>query len=290
MPPLGVHSWLRPHGSASRTGFNSKKSAASSKNRHIREKLKQGGAALAARRLHRDARAHQDQRAHFRVRGTVLAKDRTRSRGLSRFGRTIEARMYLSETVCAGTAAEYDIIVLCPQRRYVMFEQTRAHFVKAGFHISKIKRREGIDLQKHPHIPRRQVITTYVLEYLRLELQQRFIQNPNLRYIMFAEDDCRLKRGTCAENVMQAALAAGPKIGWLGYYIRQGAPRYGCHVLSFSPASTTHIDELHKQHQKGGLPAFDTVLHHLASDNAEVIYVPPSPLASQAAHAFVGRR
>ena len=171
-----------------------------------------------------------------------------------------------------------------------MFEQTRAHFVKAGFHISKIKRREGIDLQKHPHIPRHQVITTYVLEYLRLELQQRFIQNPNLRYIMFAEDDCRLKRGTCAENVMQAALAAGPKIGWLGYYIRQGAPRYGCHLLSFSPASTTHLDELHKQHQKGGLPAFDTVLHHLASDNAEVIYVPPSPLASQAAHAFVGRR
>ena len=27
----------------------------------------------------------------------------------------------------------------------------------------------------------------------------------------------RITRGTCAENVMQAALAAGPKIGWLGY-------------------------------------------------------------------------
>ena len=268
-----VHRWRCPHCSASRTGFSSKKSSASSKNRHIREKHKKGGAALAVRRKHRDARAHKDTRVHFRVQGAPT-----------------QARIPLSETARAGTAAEYDIIVLCPQRRYVMFEQTRAHFVKAGFHISKIKRREGIDLQKHPYIPRHQVITTYVLEYLRLELQQRFIQNPNLRYIIFAEDDCRLKRGTCAENVMQVALAAGPKIGWLGYYIRQGAPRYGCHHLSFSPASTTHLDELHKQHQKGGLPAFDTVLHHLASDNAEVIYVPPSPLASQAAHAFVGRR
>ena len=60
----------------------------------------------------------------------------------------------------------------------------------------------------------------------------------------------RITRGTCAENVMQAALAARPKIGWLGYFSRNGAPRYGCHLLSFSPASTIPLDQLHKQHHK----------------------------------------
>ena len=75
--PRGVHSWLCPHCSATRTGFNSKKSAASSKNRHIREKHKQCGTALAVRRKQRDARAHQDTRVHFRVQGAVLVSKPT---------------------------------------------------------------------------------------------------------------------------------------------------------------------------------------------------------------------
>ena len=116
-----------------------------------------------------------------------------------------------------GAAAEYECFVLCPQRRHEMFQQTRAHLVQRGFHISKIKRREGIDLQKYTKrhstdIPRHQVITKYVLEYLRPELKDRFLQNPKLRYVFFAEDDCRLKPGKCARDARTAALAAGSKI------------------------------------------------------------------------------
>ena len=92
--PFGVHGWRCPHCSASRTGFNSKRSAASSKDRHIREKHKRGGVALAARRQHRDARAHRDQRTHVRVRGTVLVTRPTPTR----------AQLCLSETARAGTA------------------------------------------------------------------------------------------------------------------------------------------------------------------------------------------
>ena len=177
-----------------------------------------------------------------------------------------------------------------PQRRHEMFQQTRAHLVQRGFHISKIKRREGIDLQKHTDIPRHQVITKYVLEYLRPELKDRFSLNPNLRYVFFAEDDCRLKLGKCARDARTAALAAGSKIGWLGYFIRNGAPRYGAHLLSFSRASLIHLDELLDQHREGGLPAFDTVLYRLSAKNSEAIYVAPESIASQAAHALAGRR
>ena len=171
-----------------------------------------------------------------------------------------------------------------------MFEQTRAHLVQRGFHISKIKRGEGIDLQKHTDIPRHQVITKYVLEYLRPELKHRFLLNPKLRYVFFAEDDCRLKPGKCARDARKAALAAGSKIGWLGYFIRNGAPRYGAHLLSFSSASLIHLDELYKASVWGGLPAFDTVLYRLSAKNSEAIYVAPQSIASQAAHALAGRR
>ena len=171
-----------------------------------------------------------------------------------------------------------------------MFEQTRAHLVQSGFHISKIKRREGIDLHKHPEVRRDQVITRYVLEYLRPELKHRFLRNPKLQYVFFVEDDCRLKRGRGFADARNAALAAGSKIGWLGHFIRNGAPRYGAHLVSFSSASLIHLEELLEQYRAGGLPAFDTVLHRLATDNPEAIYVAPESIAAPATHALAGRR
>ena len=281
--PVAVHGWACPHCSASRAGFKTKKSAQSSKNRHIREKHKPGGSALAGTRRRRDARAHEAQRAHHTVRGTPLRSKRQRAGHVMHNAK-------LSMTSRLGWAAEYECFVLCPQRRHEMFQQTRAHLVQRGFHISKIKRREGIDLQKHTDIPRHQVITKYVLEYLRPELKDRFLQNPKLRYVFFAEDDCRLKPGKCARDARKAALAAGSKIGWLGYFIRNGAPRYGAHLLSFSSESLYHLDELYAASVWGALPAFDTVLYRLSAKNSEAIYVAPESIASQAAHALAGRR
>ena len=114
--------------------------------------------------------------------------------------------------------------------------------------------------------------------------------NPKLRYVFFAEDDCRLKRGRGFADARNAALAAGSKIGWLGHFIRNGAPRYGAHLLSFSSASLIHLDELYEASVWGGLPAFDTVLYRLSAKNSEAIYVAPESIASQAAHALAGRR
>ena len=198
--------------------------------------------------------------------------------------------MRLRKTSREGTAAEYECFVLCPQRRHEMFEKTRAHLVRSGFHISKIKRREGIDLQKHPEVRRDQVITEYVLESLRPELKHRFLRNPKLQYVFYVEDDCRLKRGRGFDDARNAALAAGSKIGWLGYFIRNGTPRYGTHLVSFSSASLIHLEELLKQYRDGGLPAFDTVLHRLAKDNPEAIYIAPESIAAQTTHASAGRR
>ena len=76
--PFGVHSWFCPQCSASRTGLNWKRSAASSRDRHIREKHKRDGAALAVRRKQRDARAHQVARVHYRVQGAHEEEQITR--------------------------------------------------------------------------------------------------------------------------------------------------------------------------------------------------------------------
>ena len=122
--------------------------------------------------------------------------------------------------------------MLCPQRRYEMFEKTRSHLVQSGLHISRIKRREGIDLHKQPHVRRGQVSTRYVMEYLRPELAHRFLRNPKPRYVFFVEADCRLKPGRGFADARNAALAAGSKIGLLGYFLRNGVPRYGAHLVS----------------------------------------------------------
>ena len=171
-----------------------------------------------------------------------------------------------------------------------MYEQTRANLVQAGFHISSIRRREGIDLKKHTDVRRDQAITKYVLELLLPEVRKRFSLNSKLRHVFYVEDDCRIIAGKGFGDVHEAALAAGRKIGWLAYFTRNGEPRWGTHLVSFSRASFVHLEQLLNKHRQGGLPAFDTVLHRLAKDSPESVYIAPAPLAHQAKHALAGRR
>ena len=289
-----MYRWTCPHCSASGAGYASQKSAASSRNRHIANKHAPGGSALAENRKRRDARAKVDRRAHHTRCGAPLkggnyyirktpaseADDTERPCPTSIWARN--SRM--------GTAAKYVCFVLCPQRRHHMYEQARAHLVGSGFHISRIKRREGIDLQKHPDVRRDQVITMYVLEYLLPEMAKLFSRNPQLLHVFYVEDDCRLKPGNHLKEVLEAALAAGSKIGWLAYFIRNGEPRYGTHLVSFSRDSLVHVEELRKQFRASGLPAFDTLLYNLTKANPECIYVAPESIAAQTTHALAGRR
>ena len=130
----------------------------------------------------------------------------------------------------------------------------------------------------------------YVLDRFLPEVTNLFSKHPALRHIYFVEDDCKLKPGTTFKDVRKVALAAGGKIGWLGYYTREGKPRYGAHLVSFSSASLIHLEGLLEQYRDDGLPACDTVLHRLETNQPEAFYVEPESIASQATHALTGRR
>ena len=156
-----------------------------------------------------------------------------------------------------------------------MYEQTRASLVESGIRISSIRRREGIDLKKHTDVRRDQAITKYVLELLLPEVRKRFSLNSKLRHVFYVEDDCRINGGKGFGDVLEVALAAGPKIGWLAYSMCNGEPRWGTHLVSFSHAS---------------LVLLGTALNRLAKGSPEAVFIAPAPLAHQAKHALAGRR
>lgn len=252
--------WTCPECGAARAGYLTVKSARAARDRHMREKHRDGGSALAERRRGRDAGR---QRAR---RGSALAD------------------------LPQGSCLEYLCFVLCPQRRYDMYEQVRNHLVQSGFHISRITRREGIDLAKHPNVPRHQVVTRYVLESLLPELRLRFSSDSGLRYIFHLEDDCRLKRGKAFGDARGHALAAGSRIGWLGYARKDGEPRWQTHLLSFTPASIAHLERLLVEFRQCGLPAFDIVLWRFARDSPQSVCIAPESIAYQIGHTLTGRR
>ena len=100
-------------------------------------------------------------------------------------------------------------------------------------------------------------------------MRKRFSLNSKLRHVFYVEDDCRINGGKGFRDVLEAALAAGPNIGWLAYSMCNGEPRWGSHFLSFS---------------------CDTALHCLAKDMPEAVFIAPASLAHQAKHALTGRR
>ena len=63
-----------------------------------------------------------------------------------------------------------------------------------------------------------------------------WISCPRVAYIMFVEDCCCFLIGVDAQAVLRATKAAGRCAGWLGYGLRNGQPRVGAHILSFTKA------------------------------------------------------
>ena len=242
-------------------GFNSKKSAASSRDRHIREKHKRDGAALAVRRKQRDARAHQVARVHYRVQGAHEEEQIARHEMRRSKTEIIPTEVRVPVEMRPRPSCAYG---LCRRRANYPCDRCEDGF--CWFHLGRCS-----------NCGLRSLCPDCIY--------------PAEHGCVDSDSDTEEDHAWDVRRKRHASCAGGWAEDWMaGIFTRNEAPRYGCHLLSFSPASTIPLDQLHKQHHKGGLPAFDAVLHHLARDNAEVIYVPPSPLASQAAHAFMGRR
>jgi hypothetical protein len=107
------------------------------------------------------------------------------------------------------------------------------------------------------------------------------------RVALFSEDDCRFSASITSAVLTSAALAAGKRIGWLGYHRRRGEPRYGAHLLSFTRESLDTFGQQAGSYLQSRMLALDTLLYHMWRDG--YVWIPAASLAHQQVHAARGR-
>jgi len=187
------------------------------------------------------------------------------------------------------------VLVLCPIRRELqlgLFTSARDSFVDAGFPVSAVRRFQGIDLQANRQRDgvnsASAVVTMSFLRGFVPKARAIWSTNPGVLYVFFAEDDCRFLAGVDVQAVLREAKAAGRCAGWMGYGLRNGQPKVGAHLLSFTKSALERfvMDLKHLVQQR--VLALDTALHHLWL--AGTIFLPAESLAQQAAHPLKRRR
>ena len=117
---------------------------------------------------------------------------------------------------------------------------------------------------------------------------RRYLENTNShRVAVWVADDCRFyPRVTLAMFALVAAEASA-RIGWLGFRMRNGEPRYGAHLVTFTDAALAVFLEQAPFFLQSRILAFDTLLYYLW--RAGYVWVPSSSLAFQHGHAARGR-
>ena len=111
-------------------------------------------------------------------------------------------------------------------------------------------------------------------------------QTPRVRYVWFAEDDCRVKRGVSLQALVEACCIASGlrKIAWLGFNKSRGEPTIGAHLLSFTRGALTRfLGDVAKVRSSNTL-AVDTLLHALWKDGR--VWAPEKSMATQTNHAL----
>ena len=179
------------------------------------------------------------------------------------------------------------VFVLCPFRRVSLYEGTRSHLLGLGFQRAQVGRREGYDGKKHSYLPRCKFLTAFMRDMGLPLLKRTFRAHPNLDVIFMLEDDCRVQCDL--DGLLSAALAAGAAIGWLGYMLKGGKPRYGAHCVSYSRSCLERLENLLTA-PGSDLPAWDTCLYQWHRKDPQLVWVPPVSLARQHVHEFIGRR
>ena len=114
--------------------------------------------------------------------------------------------------------------------------------------------------------------------------------NPRVRYILFAEDDCRLARDVSLEHLIESCRTACSlrKPAWLAFKQRRGKPNFGAHLLAFSRCSLNVFVKDAAAKDPCGTLALDTLLRALWQEGR--VWTPRKSLAVQALHALKGRR
>jgi hypothetical protein len=162
------------------------------------------------------------------------------------------------------------VLVLCPIRRELqlgLFTSARDSFVEAGFPVSAVRRFQGIDLQNNRLRDGVQsanaVVTKSFLREFVPKARAIWSTCPRVAYVFFAEDDCRFLPGVDVEAVLREAKAPGRCADWLGYGLRNGQPKGGAHLLSFTKVGLERFVKDLKPFVKQRALVLDTALHHL---------------------------
>ena len=189
------------------------------------------------------------------------------------------------------------VLVLCPIRRELqlgLFTSARDSFVDAGFPVSAVRRFQGIDLQNNRQRDGVQSASAVVtMSFLRgFVPKARAIWRTSLGvlYVLFffAEDDCRFLPAVDVQAVLREAKAAGRCAGCLGYGWRNGQPRGGAHLLSFTKAG---LERLVKRTLNPCKAEGAGLGHGIASSLAGgQNFLPAESLAQQASHPLKRRR
>ena len=200
-----------------------------------------------------------------------------------------------------------------------MFTQTRALLAQGGVHPSNVVRSEGIDATAHPQFPKERVLHYLWDTRWRHWAQRMFERRPDLRAIVWVEDDCRPARAFPGAGLLHFVETVSPAVAWLGWYARAGQPRYGSHLVGFTreyvdaaaaALAARRDPEARRAHSRGrrgkhgqtggygpltaddsaGYEGFDTWLWRLSRVRPARARAHRPPLASQRSHALAGRR
>jgi len=247
--------------------------------------------------------SRHSREAHGSVASRVAAI--ARRRGTNREHMRIVRRGTRAPSALAADSLR--VFVLCPLRRELhqgLYTRTRSAFVRTGVPLTGIVRLQGCDLHRH-RLPRKCVrrfahllaregtgkrseIVTLSLLHAFADRAGRWLEHgTEQRVALFSEDDCRFSASITSAVLLSAALAAGKRIGWLGYHRRRGEPRYGAHLLSFTRESLDTFGQKAGSYLQSRMLALDTLLYHMWRDG--YVWIPAASLAYQQVHAARGR-
>ena len=222
--------------------------------------------------------------------------------GALRWRRACNARRQAAARLVSSASEHADgaslrLFILCPLRREKMlglFTAARLSFASIGVPPQYVRRLQGVDLARRDlrdEHPRACTVVGCALFRIFVPAANAiFAANPRVRYILFAEDDCRLARDVSLEHLIESCRTACSlrKPAWLAFKQRRGKPNFGAHLLAFSRCSLNVFVKDAAAKDPCGTLALDTLLRALWQEGR--VWTPRKSLAVQALHALKGRR
>ena len=208
----------------------------------------------------------------------------------------------------AALAVDLRVYVLCPLRRertQQLYTGTRSEFIRIGVQCCSIVRLEGCDVMSDrlprrcaemcPPIARRgrravpsEIVSVSLFHAFATRAGRYLAGSNGKRVALFCEDDCRFHPYVTARDIARVAAEAGARVGWLGYRMGSGQPRYGANFVTFTEAALAAFMEQAPAFLLRRIFALDTLLHLMWREGH--VWLPPSSLAFQHAHAVRGRQ